>query len=134
MLSWLASFFGGPIVQSILGQVTDAYKAKLAAGNNADKIAADLAGQKLALEAQEATLAQQVNLAEQGRLITALPRAIIEYTVALFFAKVVIWDNMLQWGSTPNLSPNVWSIAMIVITAMFGVQAVRMGISKIWRR
>ena len=132
MLAWLTSFLAGPVVNQIAGQFLDAYKAKLAAGTSADSIAADLAKQRIALETRESELAQQVTRGEQGSLWTALPRALIEYTVAVFFAKVVIWDNVLQWGSTPNLSPPIWSICMIVITAMFGVQAVRLGISKIW--
>lgn len=63
MLSWLASFLSGPIVNGLIG----AYKAKLEAGNTSERIAADLAARELAVEQREREVAAQVIIAEQGR-------------------------------------------------------------------
>lgn len=32
----------------------------------------------------------------------------------LYIAKVVIWDKMLGWGSTPTLSPQEWYLCYLV--------------------
>ena len=42
MWTWLASFLSGPL----LSKIVDAYKAKLDADNDKDRIAADLAGKE----------------------------------------------------------------------------------------
>jgi hypothetical protein len=50
ILSWLASLITSPI----LGKALDAYKAKLAAGNTSEGVAADLASKEILLQQREA--------------------------------------------------------------------------------
>ena len=116
MLSWLASFLSGPIVNGLIG----AYKAKLEAGNTSERIAADLAARELAVEQREREMATQVVIAEQGRWYTALPRPLFAFAFIIYVWKVVVWDKVLGLGSTDALSGDVAQWAMIVLTAYFG--------------
>ena len=113
---WLASFLSGPIVKGVL----DGYKAKLAAGNTSERIAADLASRELAVEQRERELATQVVIAEQGRWYTALPRPLFAFAFVVYVWKVVVWDKVLGWGVTDPLSPELSSWALLILTAYFG--------------
>lgn len=116
MLSWLASFLSGPIVNGLIG----AYKAKLEAGNTSERIAADLAARELAVEQREREMATQVVIAEQGRWYTALPRPMFAFAFIIYVWKVVVWDKVFGLGTTDALSGDVAQWAMIVLTAYFG--------------
>ncbi len=116
MLSWLASFLSGPIVNGLIG----AYKAKLEAGNTSERIAAGLAARELAVEQREREVAAQVIIAEQGRWYTALPRPLFAAAFIIYVWKVVVWDKVFGLGSTDALSGDVAQWAMIVLTAYFG--------------
>jgi hypothetical protein len=107
MWSWLASLIGGPVVKGLI----DGYRAKLAAENTSEHIAADLAARELAVETREKELAAQIIIAEEGRWWTALPRALVCYAFALYVCKAVIWDKVLELGTTPTLSGDlaVWA-------------------------
>jgi hypothetical protein len=50
--SWLVSFLTGPP----LGKALDAYKAKLAAGNTSEGVAADLAAKEILIHQREMEL------------------------------------------------------------------------------
>ena len=95
ILSWIAGPGGwigdaiktvltGPIVQGAV----DAYKSKLAAGNDQERIAADLAARELAVEQRERELAVQQNVADEGRWWTAAPRAIACWAFAIFIREM----------------------------------------------
>jgi hypothetical protein len=116
MWNWLASFLGGPVVNGLI----NAYKAKLAAGNTSEKIAADLAARELAVEQREAEVSTQVVIAEQGRWYTALPRPLFAFAFIIYVWKVVVWDKVLGWGSTDALTGDLGQWMMIVLTAYFG--------------
>lgn len=103
MWAWLGSFLSGPIINGLIG----AYKAKLASGNTSEKIAADLAGRELAVQVRERELATQITIREDGRWWTALPRSAVCYAGAIYVCKVVVWDTVLGWGSTPALRGDV---------------------------
>src|SRR5262249_23419772 len=107
ILSWIAGPGGwigdaiktaltGPLVQGAV----DAYKSKLAAGNDQERIAADLAARHLAFEQRESGLAVQQNIADEGRWWTAAPRAIACWAFAIFIAKCVVWDKVLKKSTT----------------------------------
>lgn len=110
----IANLIGGPLVSGLI----DAYKARLAAGNTADKIAADVVQRELAVEQREQELNNQVILSEEGRWWTALPRAAVQYAFAFFICKVVVWDTCFGWGSTPALKGDIQQ-AFVWLTAMW---------------
>jgi len=116
MWATLAGILGGPIISGLIA----AYKAKLDAGNTADKIAADLAEKDLELQGRERELNVQQNIADEGRWWTAAPRAIICWSMALYVGKVVVIDTVLGWGSTAALKGAMADAFSTVLVAYFG--------------
>lgn len=127
ILGWLGSLLGGPFVQGAL----DAYRAKLASGNNAEKIAADLAAQKAAIDEQSQALQTQIIIAEQGRWWTAMPRFLIELSVAVYIAKLVL-DKVLGFGFTDPPGTTFGNVMQIVLVGLFGSYTV-VGAVRAWR-
>lgn len=116
ILGWLGSLLGGPFAKAAV----DAYRAKLAAENTSEKIAADLAARELDLAQREREISAQILTAEQGRWLTALPRPLFAFAFVVYVWKVVVWDKVLGWGTTDALSGDVAQWAMMVLTAYFG--------------
>ncbi|MDA9521960.1 hypothetical protein XI06_17010 [Bradyrhizobium sp. CCBAU 11434] len=127
ILSWLGgpggwigdavkSAFTGPLIQGVV----DYQKNKLAAGNTAERIEADLAARELAVELRERELAVQQNIADEGRWWTAAPRAIACWSFAIFIVKCVVWDKVLGLGSTDPLSGDLSIWAGWLMALWFG--------------
>jgi hypothetical protein len=116
VLAWLGNLLGGPFAKAAL----DAYRAKLAANNTSEKIAADLAARELSVEQRERELPTQVLIAEQGRWYAALPRPLFAFAFVIYVWKVVVWDKVLGFGTTDALSGDISQWALIVLTAYFG--------------
>jgi hypothetical protein len=108
ILSWLAG--GG--IKAIGGELRAAYEAKLKAQTDAEKLAADETIARL--EAQQAIL-----LAEQGRWLTAWVRPAIAAPFVIYLWKLIIYDKVMAWGSTDDLSPELWQMMTVVIGAYF---------------
>jgi hypothetical protein len=128
MWTILAKLISGPLISGAI----EAYKAKLQAGSNQDKLAADLAGKDLELQAKERELNVQQNKNDDGRWWTAAPRAIVCWSISLFIAKVVLWDTVLGWGATPPLKGFVADVGSAVIVMWFGGRTVEK-VARIWR-
>jgi hypothetical protein len=116
VLGWLGNLLGGPFAKAAV----DAYRAKLAAENTSEKIAADLVARELDVETRERELATQAVIAEQGRWYTALPRPLFAFAFIIYVWKDVVWDKVLGLGSTDPLSGDVAQWATVVLTAYFG--------------
>jgi hypothetical protein len=116
MFQWLASFLAQPVINGAI----EAYKQKLAAGNNQDKIAADLAAKELELEARTRELQTQLMIAEQGRWWTAIIRPLIAMPVIIYMWAVIVWDKVLGLGTTDPLTGDVATWAGVVITTYVG--------------
>lgn len=114
ILTWLASFLSGPIINSVI----DAYKAKLAAGNDATKIAADLAGRELQVQQREAELQAQYRIATIGRWYE--PEKLMGYAVAIYFGKLLLWDKVLALGATDPLLGWSATTANLIVAFYFG--------------
>lgn len=115
ILAWLGSFLSGPLLKGAL----DAYRAKLANDNNADQRTADLMARELAVEQREAEVNAQVVVAEQGHWYTACIRPLFAAPFIIFIAKAVVWDKVWPGGHTDDLSPQLWDVAKIVLSAYF---------------
>lgn len=113
-MQWLVSLLTGPIIN---GAIT-AYKAKLEAGNDADRIAADLAGKELSLQQREAELQTQLRIAQIGHWYE--PEKIMGYCVALYVAKLIVWDKVFGWGATDPLEGWIEITANLIVGAYFG--------------
>lgn len=127
MWTWLASFLTGPL----LGKALDAYKAKLAAGNTTDKIAADLAARELTVQQAEIAAQTQLRIAEIGRWYE--PEHLMGYTVALYFVKIVMWDKVLGLGSTDPLTGFAATTAASIVLYYFGKRGIE-NVVRIWKR
>lgn len=60
-----------------------------------------------------------VQKAEAGSPLNALLRAYIAIGPATYLFKIYMVDKVLGWGSTDNLSPELWQIAWVVIGFYF---------------
>jgi hypothetical protein len=129
MWSWLASFFGGPIITGLL----NAYKAKLDAANTRDAQAVDLAKKEIEAEIEARKQASAVIIAEQGRWYTACIRPLFAAPFIIFAWKIVVWDKVLKLGSTDPLDPNMWSVFLTVVGAYFGGRTIEK-VARIFRR
>lgn len=127
MLKLLLPFLG-PLISGAI----EAYKAKLAAGQNQDTMAAELAGKDLELQAKEREINAQIIKNDEGRWWTAAPRAIICWSIALYAAKVIVWDTMFGWGTTYALKGQMADAFSSVIVMYFGGRTLEK-IARIWR-
>lgn len=117
MIKWLAGFITAPLIEGAVG----AYKAKLAAGNDRDRIAADLAARELVLQQREAELAAQERTAALGMWYE--PAHLFAYIMVVYFAKVVIWDKVLghlTGGTTDPLTGDAATWAGLVFAFYLG--------------
>jgi hypothetical protein len=117
VLSFLGNLLGGPFAKAAV----DAYRAKLSAENTAEKTAADLAARELVLQQREAELETDLRKAEIGRWYE--PEHLFGYVMAIYFAKVVIWDKVLgalTGGSTDALTGEVATWGGMIMLFYFG--------------
>ncbi len=129
MWAWLANLLAGPII----GKVIEGYKAKLAAGDNRDRMAADLAAKELAVDARASELRTQLLIAEQGRWYTAIIRPLFALPLIVYFWKILIWDKVLGWGSTDALTGMIGEWAGLIILTYFGGRTVEK-VARVFRR
>ena len=109
VLRLLASIFGGGIPD----QLRRAYEAKLAAGNDADRIAAEVEIARL-----------QNRLATSDNPVLRLAIGIIALAMALHLALVVFVSAFPFWGWTVHALPapmNDWQASIIL--GFFGLSA-----------
>ncbi|WP_298274496.1 hypothetical protein [uncultured Bradyrhizobium sp.] len=113
---WMAilSFLGGPVIKGLI----DAYQARLKAGNIDSKIAADLAANEIAAQLAEVHAHNQLKIAEVGHAWE--PEKLAFYVTLVFYAKCVIWDKVLGFGTTPQLAGDVSTWAGMIMGFYFG--------------
>jgi hypothetical protein len=129
MWTWLATLLGGPVVNGLI----DAYKARLEAANAEGAQAADLAAKAIAAEIETRKSAQAIIIAEQGRWWTALPRALVQWSFAVFVVKCVVWDTVLGLGTTEALGGDIQAWAGWVMALWFGGRSLEKVAAVIWR-
>ena len=122
---WMAiiSFLGGPIISGLI----KAYQAKLAAGNVSERIASDTAASEIAAQTAETNAITQYRIAEIGHWYE--PDKLMGYTVAVYFAKLLIWDKCFGLGVTDPLLG--WSGT--VATAIVGFYFTKRGFENVAR-
>lgn len=107
MISFLLGKFGLGVVGKIGAELRGAYQDKLNAKNTSERIEADR--RIAAAEAQKA-----VHVAEAQHGWGILVRALFGAPLGLFVWKVIVWDKLLGWGVTDDLSPEMWRLLYIV--------------------
>ena len=112
VLSWLT---GGGIA-AIGKQLNAAYQAKLTARNETERLQADM-------DIAQLSARQAVLVAEQGSWMTRWIRPAFAAPMVIYIWKLVVWDKVLGWGATPDLSPDLWKFFWIVVGAFFLTRA-----------
>ena len=133
MWSFLASLIGGPVVNGLI----DAYKARLAAANTTDRIAADLAAKEIEAEIDARKQAAIIILAEQGRWWTSMIRPLAAMPVVIYLWKVIVWDKVLGLGTTDAITGEVGTWVAIIIASYFGgrtIEKVAEKVARIFKR
>ena len=111
ILNWL---IGGGI-NALAGPLERAYKAKLDAQNDADRLEA---------EKQIRFYEEQISLAQSAVADPWWsPRVLMAYCVVAYVFKIVVWDTVLQMGVTPNPGQQVTGIVMLIIGFYYGSKA-----------
>lgn len=113
ILSWLASLLTGPLLNKAL----DAYKARLSAGNDADRIAADLATREMAVQQREIEVQAQYRIASLGHWYE--PDKLMGYAVAVYVGKLLIYDKVLALGATDALGGWIETTANLIVGFYF---------------
>lgn len=108
MLSFLASLGIGTIAR----QIASAYEARERAKTDSERVAAE--ARIKTLEAK-----RDVLVAEGGSHVNAYIRALFALPVAVYYAKLFVWDKVLGLGATDPLSPALTDFAMIVVGFYF---------------
>lgn len=107
----LGGFLTGPIT-SISNDLKEAYQSKLAAANDAERIAADERINLLEARKSVILAAQSDPLERLVRIGFALP--FVAYTW-----KLVIWDKIFALGTTDGLSADLTQLMWIVVGGYF---------------
>lgn len=107
MIGLILNFLGGGIVGQIGKELNAAYKSKLAAKNNTERVEADKVISTLQAR-------KDVLVAESRSRWNIAFRAFLALPFGLFVWKAVVWDKLLGLGATDDLSADLWNLMMVV--------------------
>jgi len=110
----LMQLIGGPVVSGLIS----AYQAYLTNKTQDAAIAADLAAKEIAAQTAQEQAQTNLKIAEIGHPWE--PEKLAFYITVVFYAKCVIWDTVLGFGSTPALKGDVSSWAGMIMAFYFG--------------
>ena len=110
----IISFLGGPVISGLL----NAYNSYLKNQTADTKLATDLAAKEIAAQTAEAQLNTQLKVAEIGHPWE--PEKLAFYVALIFYAKCVLWDTVLGWGTTPALKGDVSLWSGMIMSYYFG--------------
>jgi hypothetical protein len=116
MIALLAPLLGTAI-SALTGSLNQAYKDRLNAKNDAERIEADK---------QIAFFQGQINLATAAAQNDKWwsTRELIGKCALIYVFKIVVFDTVLGLGTTPDPGPQVTGIVMLVLGFYFGGKAV----------
>lgn len=116
---------------SLLGRLTEAYKAKLAASNETERLVADVAIKDIERQMADRNAAKEIRLATAGFWEMRALTAMIAGCAAMHFALVTL-DTCFDfaWSVAAYPKPfDEWEGAILL--SFFGVQAIGQGVSAI---
>ena len=129
MIGAIVKWAVGGGLSSLTGSLERAYKAKLDAQNDAERLDADK---------QIAFFQGQIELAQNSiNEPWYAPRTLMGYAAAGYVVKTVFYDSTLGLGVTPDPGPQVAGIVMVVVGFYFGSKAATDVATRIfasWRR
>jgi hypothetical protein len=122
-MRWLSSILSEALsllATPALNTLLEGWKAKLAADNDSDRIAADLAGRELIVQQRELELRSQERIALLGRWWE--PANLLGYVLVIYVGKVVLFDSILGLGETPAIRGAVGEWLGMVATFYVGTR------------
>lgn len=83
---------------------------------------AETSEQKLAADMAIAELETRLAItqSDQTNFVTRMIRPLFALPFIIFVWKIVVWDTVLGFGVTPDISAGMWSIMQAIIYAYFG--------------
>lgn len=123
----ILGFLGGPVMKGLV----DAYKVKVQAGVQDNKMATDLAAQEIAAQTAETNAITQYRIAEIGHWYE--PDKIMGYLVAFLLGKLIVWDICLGLGTTDLHIGWLTSTSNTIIAFYFGKRGFE-NVAKILKR
>jgi hypothetical protein len=123
-MGWLANLHRTPVIGAILGPIVNgllkAQKQKLEAeGSHEAKVSRTGVCAKCPSSSARRSCARRSLVAEQGNWMTRWVRPMWSLPFVAWTWKVVIWDKMLGWGSTPELTGITANLCLLVAGAYF---------------
>jgi hypothetical protein len=104
--------FGGGVLSDISNDLKEAYEAKQKAVTDKEKIAAD---ERISiLEAR-----RSIVLASTTDPVGKWVRAMFALPFIIYLDKLLIWDKVLGFGRTDNITPDLWNIFAIILGGFF---------------
>lgn len=97
----------------VLDRALDAWKTKIAAEGDHERLAADLTAKDIEARTRIVT-------AMTVSWFTYLPLFTIAMSLAIYVAKLLVWDKVLGLGSTDPLTGDLREWARAIIYSMFG--------------
>ncbi|SRR5258706_26515 len=110
------------LFSSAFGSFVERYKAKLAAGNTSESIAADLAARELAVQQMEVQAQSQLRIAEVGHPWE--PEKLFTYVLCTYYGWALIWCNMLGYGVYVPLTGDIATWSGTIILFLFGKRGI----------
>lgn len=108
IIGWIT---GLPLGQ-IASDIASVAKAKVAAQTDKERL--DHEERENDLRAKQAVL-----VAEAGSRVNAVMRLVFSIPVAIYLGKLILWDKVLGWGVTDDLSADLWYYAYVVVGFYF---------------
>lgn len=96
-------------ISRIAGKIADARAAMADAETDQERLKQE--ERIKSLEARQAVLVASAANSKWD----AIMRFVLATPVAAFLWKVIIWDKVLGWGATDDLSENLWYVTMLVV-------------------
>jgi hypothetical protein len=115
------------MIWSIIGWLTGRGSDLLSKGLDAyiKKADGDVAKAIEMMKVEQAWLAatRDVQVAAMNSVTYWIGWGLFVFPLGLYWAKILLWDKILQWGATPPLTGLVADWAGIIVLGLFGIAA-----------
>lgn len=117
MLGWLTNLLGGPVIDKFTGPLLDAYKAKLAASNDTERLEAEQTARRI-------EAARDIALAEAGRAwsATSVGRWLIVVPFSVWWAAIYLVQIINPWFGLElvviDVPARIHDMALVLVPAI----------------
>lgn len=115
ILGFVLNFLSSGVVDKVLGHM----EAKANTETERERIRTQATIEAIRSETAAQVEGRAIIIAEQGHWYTAIIRPLFAAPFVLYLGKLVVWDKVLDLGSTDPLSPELWNVCMTIVGAYF---------------